>query len=134
VKVLNCCLIGREKHATTSEDHLTLVGELVWRQRSRPRLHRRLTLRSPSGTRGMGLATRVTTNVVVTIPLMVTLSLASELKPPPLPGTMTGMLLWSGTSVMGLTRLSARWKGSNDSSDRWMSLHTCKWRCKLPMI
>jgi hypothetical protein len=81
----------------------------------------------------MGLATRVTMRVVVTIPLMVTLSLASELKPPPLPGTLTGMLLWSGTSVMGLTRLSAWWKGSNDSSDGWMTLHICKWRCKLPL-
>jgi hypothetical protein len=41
-------------------------------------------------------------------------------------------LLWSGMSVMGLTRLSTRWKGSDDSSDRWMTLHMCKWRCKLP--
>jgi hypothetical protein len=29
-------------------------------------------------------------------------------KPLSLPGTLTGTLLWSGTSVMGLTRLSAR--------------------------
>jgi hypothetical protein len=42
-------------------------------------------------------------------------SLASE--PPPLPGTLTGTLFWSNTSVIGLTRLSAWWKGSNDSSD-----------------
>jgi hypothetical protein len=44
--------------------------------------------------------------VVVTIPLTVTPSLASELEPLPLPRTLTGTLLWSGTSVVGLTRLS----------------------------
>jgi hypothetical protein len=80
----------------------------------------------------MGMATRVTMRVVVTIPLMVTPSLASETEPPPLPGTLTGMLLWSGTSVMGLTKLSAWWKGLDDSSDEWMTLHMCKRRCKLP--
>jgi hypothetical protein len=69
------------------------MGELVWRQHSRPQLHRRLTLRSPSGTLGMGLATQVTMTVVVTIPLTVILSLASELEPPPLPGTLTSTLL-----------------------------------------
>jgi hypothetical protein len=37
-----------------SQDHLALVGELVWRQHSRPRLHHRLTLRSPNGTLCMG--------------------------------------------------------------------------------
>jgi hypothetical protein len=84
------------------------VGELAWRQHSRPRLHHRLTLRSPSGTLGMGVATRVTMRVVVITPLKVTLSLASEPELPPLPGTLTGMLLWSSTSLMGLTRLSAR--------------------------
>jgi hypothetical protein len=31
-----------------------------------------------------------------------------EPEPPPLPGTLTGMLCWSGASVMGLTRLSAQ--------------------------
>jgi hypothetical protein len=41
-------------------------------------------------------------------PLMVTPSLASEPEPPPLLGTLTGTLLLSGTSVMGLFRLSAR--------------------------
>jgi hypothetical protein len=46
-----------------------------------------------------------------------------QLKPPPLPGTLTGTLLWSGTSVMGLTRPSTRWKGSDNSSDGWMTLH-----------
>jgi hypothetical protein len=61
------------------------VGELAWRQHNRPRLHHRLTLRSPSGTLGMG--------VVVITPLKVTPSLASEPEPPPLPGTLTGMLL-----------------------------------------
>jgi hypothetical protein len=71
----------------------------------------------PSGTLGMGVATWVTMRVVVTTPLMVTPSLASELEPPPQPGTLTGTLLWSGTSVMGLTRLSVWWKGLNDSSD-----------------
>jgi hypothetical protein len=59
----------------------------------------------------MGVATQVTMRVVVTTPLMVTTSLASKAEPPPLPGTLTGTLLWSGISVMGLTRLSARWKG-----------------------
>jgi hypothetical protein len=108
------------------------MGELIWRQHSRPWLCRRLTLWSQSGTLGMGLATQVTMRVVVTIPLTVTLSLASEAEPPPLPGTLTGTLLWSDMSVMGLTRLSAQWKGSYDSSDGWMTLHTCKQRCKPP--
>jgi hypothetical protein len=54
---------------------------------------------------------------VVITPLMVTPSLAPELKPPQLLGTLTVTLLWSGTSVMGLTSLSARWKGLDDSSD-----------------
>jgi hypothetical protein len=81
----------------------------------------------------MGLATRVTMRVVVTIPLTVTPSLASELEPPPLSGNLTCMLLYSDTSVMGFTRLTVRWKGSDDSSDRWMTLHTCKRRCKLPL-
>jgi hypothetical protein len=132
VKVFHYSLIRWERRTTASQDHLTITGELVWRQHSRSRLHRRLTLRSPSGTLGMGVASRVTMRVVVTTPLMVALSLASEHEPPPLPGTLTGMLLWSDTSVMGLSRLSAWWKGSDDSSDRWMNLHTCKWRCKLP--
>jgi hypothetical protein len=74
--------------------------------------------RSPSGTLGMWGATRVTMRVVVITPLMVTLSLASEPKPPPLLGTLIGMLFWSGMSVRGLTRLSAQWKGSDDSSNR----------------
>jgi hypothetical protein len=56
-------------------------------------------------------------SVVVTIPLMVTLSLACEPEPPPLPGTLTGTLLFSGTSVMGFTKLSVWWKGSGDSSN-----------------
>jgi hypothetical protein len=73
VKVLHCSLIRRERHATASQDHLALAGELIWRQHSRPRLQRRLTLRSPNGALGMGLATRVTMRVVVTIPLTVTL-------------------------------------------------------------
>jgi hypothetical protein len=132
VKVLHCCLIGWERRATASQDHLALTGELVWRQHSRPRLHRRLTLKSPSGTLGMGLATRVTMRVIVTIPLRVTPNLAFEPEPLPLPSTLTGKLPWSGTSVMGLTRLSTRWRGSDNSSDGWMTLHTCKWRCKLP--
>jgi hypothetical protein len=83
-------------------------------------------------TLGMGVATRVTRRVLVTTPLMVTPSLASEPEPPPLPGTLTGTLLWSGTSVMGLTRLSARWNGLDDSSDGCMILHTFKWRYKHP--
>jgi hypothetical protein len=69
----------------------------------------------------MGVATRVTMRVVVTIPLTVIPSLASEPEPPPLPGTLTGMLFWSSTSVMGLTRLSTGWKGSDDSSIGWMT-------------
>jgi hypothetical protein len=77
----------------------------------------------------MGVATRVTMRVVVITPLKVTLSLASEPEPLALPGTLTGMLIWSGTSVMGLTRLSVWWKGLDDSSDGWMTLHTCKRRC-----
>jgi hypothetical protein len=133
VKVLHCSLIGWERHAIASQDHLTLAGELVWRQHSRPRLHRRLTLRSPSGTLGMELATRVTMRVVITIPLTVTPNLVSEPEPLPLLGTLTGMLPWSSTSVMGLTRLSAQWKGSDDSSDGWMTLHMYKRRCKLPL-
>jgi hypothetical protein len=80
----------------------------------------------------MGVATWVTMRVVVTTPLTVTLSLASELEPPLVPGTPTGTLLWSRTLVTGPTRLSAWWKGSEDSSDRWMTLHMCKWRCKPP--
>jgi hypothetical protein len=79
-----------------------------------------------SGTLGMRVATRVTMRVVVTTPLMVTPSLASEPEPLPLPGTLTSTRLWSGMSVMGLTRLRAWWKGSDDSSDGWMTLHTCK--------
>jgi hypothetical protein len=132
VKVLHCCLIGSERRTTASLDHLALTGELVWRQHSRPLLHRRLTLRSPSGTLGTGVATQVTMRVVVTTPLTVTSSLASEPEPPPLPGTLTGTLLWSGTSVMGLTRLSAQWKGLDDLSIGWMTLHTCKRICKPP--
>jgi hypothetical protein len=80
----------------------------------------------------MGVATQVTMRVVVTTPLMVTLSLASEPEPPPLLGTLSGMLLWSGTSVMGLIRLSVQWKGSDDLSTRWISLHTCKRRYRPP--
>jgi hypothetical protein len=49
VKVLYCSLIGWERCATASQDHLGLMGELAWRQHSRPRLHHRVTLRSPSG-------------------------------------------------------------------------------------
>jgi hypothetical protein len=125
VKVLHYSLIGWERHAIASQDHLALTGELSWWQHNRPRLHRMLTLRSPSGTLGTGVATQVTMRVV-TSPLTVTPSLASEPEPPPLLGTLTGTLLWSGTSVLGLTRLSTRWKGSDDSSNRWMTLHTCK--------
>jgi hypothetical protein len=108
VKVLHCILIGWERRATSSQDHLTLMGELTWRQHSRPRLHCILTLRSPSGTLGMGVATRITMRVVVITPLKATLSLATEPEHLPLPGTLTGTLLSSGMSVMGLTRLSAR--------------------------
>jgi hypothetical protein len=131
VKVLHCNLIRWERHATASEDHLALSGKLTWRQHIRPRLHRMLTFRSPSRTLGMRVATRVPMRVVIT-PLKVTPSLASESEPPPLPGTLTGTLCWSGTSVMGLTKLSTRWKGSDDSSIGWMTLHTCKWICKHP--
>jgi hypothetical protein len=106
VKVLHCSLIGWERHAIASQDRLALAGELVWRQHNRPWLHHRLTLKSPSGTLGMGVATWVTMRVVVTTPLSATPSLASELEPLPLPGTLTGTILWCGTSVMGLTRLS----------------------------
>jgi hypothetical protein len=74
----------------------------------------------------MGMATLVTMRVVVTTPLTVTLSLASEPEPRPLLGTPTGTLLLSDTPVMGLTRLSTQWMGSDDSSDGWMTLHMCK--------
>jgi hypothetical protein len=132
VKVLHCSLIGWERHTIASQDCLTLAGELIRRQHNRLWLHRRLTLRSPSGTLGMRVATQVPMRVVVTTALTVTSSLASETELPSLSGTLTGTLLWSSTSVMGLTRLSARWKGSDNSSDGWMTLHTCNWRCKPP--
>jgi hypothetical protein len=86
MKVLHYSLIIWKRCTTTSQDHLALAGELAWRQYSRPRLDHMLTLRSPSETLGMGVATRVTMRVVIT-PLMITPSLASELEPPPLPGT-----------------------------------------------
>jgi hypothetical protein len=95
--------------AIASQDHLALAGDLAWRQHSWTRLHRRLTLRSPSGTPGMGLATWVTMRAVVITPLTVTPSLASEPEPPPLLGTPTGTFLWKGTSVIGRTKLSAQW-------------------------
>jgi hypothetical protein len=132
VKVLHCSLIGWERHAIASQDHLALAGDLTWRQHNMPRLHRMLTLRCPSGTLGMGVAPWVTMRVVVTTLLMVTPSLASEPEPPPLPGIPTGTFLWKGTSVIRRTKLSVQWKGSDDSSDRWMTLHTCKQRCKSP--
>jgi hypothetical protein len=132
VKILHCSLIRWKRRTTASLDHLTLMGELAWRQHSKTRQHHKLILRSPSGTLGMGVATRVTMRVVVTTPLTVTLSLASEPEPPPLLGTLTNTLLWSGTLVMRLARLSTWWKGSDDSSDGWMTLHTCNWWCKPP--
>jgi hypothetical protein len=80
----------------------------------------------------MGVAAQVTMRVVVITPLMVTPSLASEPEPLPLSGTLTGMLFWSGTSVMWLTRMSVRYKGSDDSSNEWVTLHMCKWTSKPP--
>jgi hypothetical protein len=62
----------------------------------------------------MGVATRVTMRVVMT-PLTVTLSLTSESEPLLLPGTLPGTLIWSGTSVMGLTMLSC---GGRDQTTR----------------
>jgi hypothetical protein len=47
----------------------------------------------PQWTLGIGVATRVTMRVVVTTPLTVTPSQASESDPPPLPGTPTSTLL-----------------------------------------
>jgi hypothetical protein len=82
VKIWHYSLIEWERCAIASQDHLALTGELVWRQHSRPWLHHMLTLRSPSGTLGIGLATRVIMRMVVTIPLTVTPNLASESKPP----------------------------------------------------
>jgi hypothetical protein len=79
----------------------------------------------------MEVATRFTMRVVVTTPLTVILSLATNPEPLPLLGTLTGTVLWSGMSVVGFTRLSTRWKGSDDSSDGRMTLHMCKRRCKL---
>jgi hypothetical protein len=63
LKALHYSLIGWERHTTALQDHLPLAGKLVWRQHSRPRLHHRLTLRSPSGTLGVGVATQVTMRV-----------------------------------------------------------------------
>jgi hypothetical protein len=68
-----------------------------------------------SGTLGMGMGTRVTMRVVVTTPLTVILSLDTESKPPPLLDTLTSTPLWSGTSVMGLTR---RARGGRDRTTR----------------
>jgi phytoene dehydrogenase-like protein len=98
VKVIHYSLIGWERRATALQDHLALAGELVWRHHSKPRLHHRLTLRSPSWTLGMGLATQVTMRVVVTIPPTVTPSLASEPEALPLPGILTGTLLGANVS------------------------------------
>jgi hypothetical protein len=120
VKVLHCSLIGWERCATTSQDHLALVGELIWWPHSRPWLHHRLTLRSPSGTLGMGVATRVTMRVVATTPLTVILSLASKPEPPPLPGTLTSTPLWSGTSVMGLGWARGGRDRMTRASDGWL--------------
>jgi hypothetical protein len=58
VKVLHYSLIRWERCAIASQDHLALAGELAWRQHGKPQLHRRLTLRRPNGTLGMGVATR----------------------------------------------------------------------------
>jgi hypothetical protein len=127
VKFLYYSLIGWQRRATASQDHLTLIGEITWRQHSRPQLHHWLTIRGPSGTLGTEVTSWVTMRVVTT-PLMVIPSVPSEPEPSPLPGTMNGMLLWSNTSVMGFTRLSARLKGLDDSSDGWMTLHICHTR------
>jgi hypothetical protein len=63
-------------------------------------------LGAPVGHWVWGVATQVTMRMVVITPLKVTLSLVSEPKPPPLSGALIGKLLWSDTSVMGLTKLS----------------------------
>jgi hypothetical protein len=116
----------------------SFIGPPCTRRRARMEVAQQTTAtpqahpQEPNGTLGMGLATRVTIRVVVTIPLTVTKSLASEPEPTPLPSTLTGLLLWSTTSVMVLTRLSTCWKGSDDSSDKWITMHMCKRRCKLP--
>jgi hypothetical protein len=60
VRVLHFSLIAWERHTTTSQDHLTLTGEIAWRQHSRTQLHHMLTLKGPSGTLGMGVTTQVT--------------------------------------------------------------------------
>jgi hypothetical protein len=96
------------RRTTASQDHRALTGEIVGRQHNTTRLQRSLTLKSPNGTLGMRVAIRVTARVVVNTPLVVTLSQASELEHPPSLGTLTGTLLWKGTSVMGLTKLSTR--------------------------
>jgi hypothetical protein len=57
-------------------------------------------------TLGMGVATRVTMRVEVITPLKITPSLAFKPEPLPLLSTLTGTILWSDTSVMGLTRLN----------------------------
>jgi hypothetical protein len=35
---------------------------------------------------------------------------------------------WLGKTLQRATW----WNGPNDSSDRWMTFHTCKWRCRPP--
>jgi hypothetical protein len=132
VKVLHYSLIKWERCATASQDHHALMGNLAGRQHNMTRLHCRLTLRSPSGTLGMRVAIRVTMRAVVNTPLMVTPDQASEPEPPPPLGTLTSTLLLRGTSVMGLTNLSAWQRGSDDSNDGWMTLQPCKWKCKHP--
>jgi hypothetical protein len=119
--------MGEVHHSFTGPPHI--AGELVWRQHSRQQLHHRLTLRSPLGT-GYGGGYSGHHEGGSYYPSHG----YPEPEPPPLPGTVTGTPLRSGTSIMGLTRLSARWKGSDYSSIGWLTLHTCKQRCKPPSI
>jgi hypothetical protein len=63
-------------HSFTKPPHTR--GRARMEEAQQPRLHCKLTLRSPSGTLGTGVATRVTMRVVVATPLTVTPSLASK--------------------------------------------------------
>jgi hypothetical protein len=116
------------------EGHHSFTGPPRTHGRARMKAAQQTTTTPQAHPQEPPVATRVTMRVVVITPLTITPSIASKMEPPPLLRTLTGTLLWSGTSVMGLIRLSVQWKGSDDSSIRWMTLHMCKWRCSPPSI
>jgi hypothetical protein len=73
--------MGEARHSFTGPPRTR--GRARREAHSMTRLHRRLNLRSPNGTLGMRVATRVTTRAVVNTTLMVTPGQASEPEPPP---------------------------------------------------